>query len=105
MADIPRPPFATAPPGTRWPLVMTKLRYAPNKCKSSRVRSQVDYGSYTAASVRLMIELANSYDLRRDPPEQLPDTVTVTEFLRRHRMLGPNKVGPRDVTELHELRA
>ena len=65
----------------------------------------MDYGSYTDASVRLMVELANSYDARQDPPERLPDTVTVTDFLRRHRMLGPNTVGQHDVTELHQLRA
>jgi len=65
----------------------------------------VDYGSYTDASVRLMTELANSYDPRQDPPERLPDTATVTSFLRRHRMLGPNTVGGRDVAELHQLRA
>jgi predicted RNA-binding Zn ribbon-like protein len=65
----------------------------------------VDYGSYTDASVRLMIELANSYDLRQDPPERLPDAAAVTRFLRRHRMLGPNSVSQRDVTELRQLRA
>lgn len=64
----------------------------------------MDYGSYTDASLRLMTELANSYDPRRDPPEQLADTKAVTKFLRRHRMLGPNTVGPGDVTELHQLR-
>jgi predicted RNA-binding Zn ribbon-like protein len=64
----------------------------------------VDYGSYTDASVRLMVELANSYDPRLDPPEQLPDTAAVTTFLHRHRMLGPNTVHPDDVTELHQLR-
>jgi predicted RNA-binding Zn ribbon-like protein len=65
----------------------------------------VDYGSYTDASVRLMVELANSYDPRQDPPERLPDTAAATAFLRRHRVLGPNTVRPRDVTELHQLRA
>jgi predicted RNA-binding Zn ribbon-like protein len=65
----------------------------------------VDYGSYTDASVRLMVELANSYDPRQHPPERLPDIAAVTRFLRRHRMLGPNTVGQRDVTELHQLRA
>jgi predicted RNA-binding Zn ribbon-like protein len=64
----------------------------------------VDYGSYTDASVRLMVELANSCDPRQHPPEQLPDTTAVTGFLRRHRMLGPNTVRQRDVTELHQLR-
>ena len=65
----------------------------------------MDYGSYTDASVRLMIELANSYDLRQDPPERLPDTAAVTGFLRRYRMLGPTSVSQRDVTELRQLRA
>jgi predicted RNA-binding Zn ribbon-like protein len=65
----------------------------------------VDYGSYTDASVRLMVELANSYDPRQDPPERLPDTAAVTGFLGRHRMLGPNTVRQHDVTELHQLRA
>jgi predicted RNA-binding Zn ribbon-like protein len=65
----------------------------------------MDYGSYTDASVRLMVELANSHDPLQDPPEQLPDTAAVTGFLRRHRMLGPNVVRERDVTELHQLRA
>jgi predicted RNA-binding Zn ribbon-like protein len=65
----------------------------------------VDYGSYTDASVRLMVELANSYDPRQDPPERLPDIAAVTGFLRRHRMLGPNAVRQHDVTELHQLRA
>ncbi|MGO9352160.1 MAG: CGNR zinc finger domain-containing protein [Mycobacterium sp.] len=65
----------------------------------------MDYGSYTDASVRLMVELANSYDPRQDPPERLPDTVAVTGFLRRHRMLGPNTVRQRDVTDLRQLRA
>jgi predicted RNA-binding Zn ribbon-like protein len=65
----------------------------------------VDYGSYTDASVQLMVELANSYDPRNDPPEQLPDAAAVTAFLRRHRMLGPNLVRERDVAELHRLRA
>ena len=65
----------------------------------------MDYGSYTDASVRLMIELANSYDLRQDPPERLPDAAAVTGFLRHHRMLGPNSVSQRDVTELRQLRA
>ena len=65
----------------------------------------MDYGSYTDASVRLMVELANTYDRRQQPPEQLPDTAAVTAFLRRHQMLGPNIVRQRDVTELHELRA
>jgi predicted RNA-binding Zn ribbon-like protein len=65
----------------------------------------VDYGSYTDASVRLLIELANSHDPRQDPPEQLPDIAAVTGFLHRHRMLGPNTVHQRDVTELHHLRA
>ena len=65
----------------------------------------MDYGSYTDASVRLMIELANSHHPRQDPPERLPDTAAVTGFLRRHRMLGPNTVSQRDVTELHQLRA
>jgi predicted RNA-binding Zn ribbon-like protein len=64
----------------------------------------VDYGSYTDASVRLMVELANSYDPRQHPPERLPDTAAVARFLR-HRMLGPNTVRQRDVTELHQLRA
>ncbi len=65
----------------------------------------MDYGSYTDASVRLMVELANSYDPRQHPPERLPDAVAVAGFLRRHRMLGPNTVRQRDVTELHRLRA
>jgi predicted RNA-binding Zn ribbon-like protein len=65
----------------------------------------VDYGSYTDASVRLMIELANSYDARLASPEQLPDVVAVSEFLQRYRMLGPNIVSQRDVIELHQLRA
>jgi predicted RNA-binding Zn ribbon-like protein len=64
----------------------------------------VDYGSYTDASVRLFVELANSYDSRQDPPERLPDTAAVTDFLHRHRMLGPSTVSQRDVTELHQLR-
>jgi len=37
-------------------------------------------------------------------PERLPGTAAVTSFLRRHRMLGPNTVGERDVAELHQLR-
>ena len=65
----------------------------------------MDYGSYTDTSVRLMVDLANSYDPLRHPAEQLPDTAAVTGFLRRHRMLGPNTVGQRDVTELHQLRS
>jgi len=65
----------------------------------------VDYGSYTDASVRLMIELANSFDVRQDPPERLPDAAAVTGFLRRYRMLGPNSVSQRDVAELRLLRA
>lgn len=65
----------------------------------------MDYGSYTDASVRLMVELANSYDPRQHPPEQLPDTAAVTAFLRRHRMLGPSTVRQHDVTGLHQLRA
>jgi predicted RNA-binding Zn ribbon-like protein len=65
----------------------------------------VDYGSYTDASVRLMVELANSYDPRQSPPEQLPDVTAVREFLDRHHMLGPNTVRKRDVRELHELRS
>lgn len=65
----------------------------------------MDYGSYTDASVRLMIELANSYDARLASPEQLPDVVAVREFLQRHRMLGPNSVHQRDVRDLQELRA
>lgn len=52
-----------------------------------------------------MVELANSYDPRQDPPERLPDIAAATTFLRRHRMLGPNTVRQRDVTELHQLRA
>ena len=65
----------------------------------------MDYGSYTDASVRLMVELANSYDPCQHPPERLPDTAAVAAFLRRHHMLGPNTVRQCDVTELHQLRA
>jgi predicted RNA-binding Zn ribbon-like protein len=65
----------------------------------------VDYGSYTDASVRLMIELANSCGARPGSPDQLPDVQAVSEFLERHRMLGPNKASPRDVRELHKLRS
>lgn len=86
-------------------LVLTETIYGPNKTKLRLVWSQLDYGSYTDASVRLMVELANSYDPRQHPPERLPDTAAVTAFLRRHRMLGPNTVRQRDVTELHQLRA
>jgi predicted RNA-binding Zn ribbon-like protein len=52
-----------------------------------------------------MVELANSYDPRQEPPERLPDTAAAISFLRRHRMLGASTVSHRDVTELHDLRA
>ena len=85
--------------------VWTETGYTSNNVKGPPVWSQVDYGSYTDASVRLMTELANSHDPRQDPPERLPGIAEVTDFLRRHRMLGPNTVHERDVAELHQLRA
>ena len=86
-------------------LVWIETGYTPNNVRGRPVWSQVDYGSYTDASVRLMTELANSHDPRQDPPERLPGIAEVTDFLRRHRMLGPNTVHERDVAELHQLRA
>ena len=85
--------------------VWIETGYTPNNVRGRPVWSQVDYGSYTDASVRLMTELANSHDPRQDPPERLPGIAEVTDFLRRHRMLGPNTVHERDVAELHQLRA
>ena len=85
--------------------VWTETGYTSNNVRGPPVWSQVDYGSYTDASVRLMTELANSHDPRQDPPERLPGIAEVTDFLRRHRMLGPNTVHERDVAELHQLRA
>jgi predicted RNA-binding Zn ribbon-like protein len=61
--------------------------------------------SYSDAGVQLMVDLANSYDLKRDPPEQLPDAGAWQAFLERHHMLGPNQVHPADVDELTSLRA
>jgi hypothetical protein len=43
----------------------------------------VDYGSYTDASVRLMVELAKSYDPRQHPPEQLLASAGVTPWIAR----------------------
>ncbi len=65
----------------------------------------MDLGSYEDAGVGLMVDLINSYDLKRDPPEQLPDAAAWEEFLRRHHMLGPNRVGITDLDELAALRA
>lgn len=65
----------------------------------------MDFGAYTDASVQLMVELVNSYDSRLAQPEQLDGVTTVEAFLRRHRMLGPNRVRHNDVTSLRALRA
>jgi predicted RNA-binding Zn ribbon-like protein len=64
----------------------------------------MDFGSYMNSSVALMVELANSYDPRLDPPEQLSGVAATEAFLRQHRMLGPNRVAEADVTGLRDLR-
>lgn len=63
------------------------------------------FDPYDDAGVRLMVDLVNSYDLKRDPPEQLPDAAAWEQFLRRHHMLGPNRVGTADLDQLTALRA
>jgi predicted RNA-binding Zn ribbon-like protein len=52
-----------------------------------------------------MVDLVNSYDIKRDPAEQLPGPACWQAFLAEHRMLGPNRVHPADVDELKDLRA
>ncbi len=64
----------------------------------------MSFGYYADVSAALMVELVNSHDPRRDPPEGLPDVVAVTDFLRRHRMLGANTVSEGDVDSMHRLR-
>jgi len=64
----------------------------------------MNFTSYTDASVSLMVELVNTHDLKREPPEQLRTAADVTAFLRRHRMLGENTVSDTDVEEIRELR-
>lgn len=64
----------------------------------------MELGRYEDASVRLMVELVNSYDHRLVRPEQLGSVAAVEAFLLRHRMLGPNRVEQHDVAALHDLR-
>lgn len=64
----------------------------------------MDFASYTDASVTLMVELANTYDLKRTPPEQLTTPSELRAFLARHRMLGPNPVDEQDLEEVRSLR-
>lgn len=61
--------------------------------------------TYMSASVQMMVELVNSYDSRLAEPERLGEVADIEDFFRRHRMLGPNRVGPHDATSLHALRA
>lgn len=64
----------------------------------------MDFASYTDASVALMVELANTYDLKRTPPERLSTPADLREFLHRHRMLGPNPVDAQDLEDVRGLR-
>lgn len=64
----------------------------------------MDFASYTDVSVTLMVELANTYDLKRTPPEQLVDPRDLRAFLDRHRMRGANPVDAQDLEEIRSLR-
>lgn len=64
----------------------------------------MDFASYTDASVALMVELVNTYDLKRNPPDLLRTAGDLRDFLDRHRMLGPNTVEESDLTEIRALR-
>lgn len=64
----------------------------------------MDFASYTDASVALMVELVNTYDVKRSPAEQLGTAADLRDFLDRHQMLGPNVVDDTDLTEVRLLR-
>jgi len=65
----------------------------------------MNFGAYMDSSVEMMVELVNSYRSSLPEPDQLGGVAAVEEFLRRHRMLGPNQIGPDDILNLHALRA
>lgn len=65
----------------------------------------MEFSTYIASSVEMMVELVNSADRRSAQPGHLAGVSEVEAFLRRHQMLGPNRVNPDDVTSLRSLRA
>ena len=65
----------------------------------------MDLGSYSDASVGLMVELVNSLDFKRDPAEQLADVPALEEFLGSHGMLGPNRAALVDLEQIRALRS
>lgn len=65
----------------------------------------MEVDTYPERAGHLMVDLVNSYDHRSGQPEQLSDARAWESFLRRHQMLGPNRVAASDVAELKELRS